>query len=143
MRKLILPAAALAFAPIPLAAQEAPAAASEAAPLADMAEQMRDPERQRELAMLAQTMTEILLDMPIAPLAQAAAEMAGEQARQVDPDLTLRKMVPEAGRVSEAIGRNAPQAMQAAGTMASAMAAMAPALREMAEQMARALPERK
>ncbi|MFA6031515.1 MAG: hypothetical protein WC889_01260 [Myxococcota bacterium] len=143
MRSSILLASALACAASPAIAQEVPADETEAAPLADMAEQMRDPVRQRELALMAQTMTEVLLDLPLAPLVQAAAGMAGEAAGRVDPDLTLRKLAPQAGRVSAAIGRDAPRAMQAAGTLAGAMAAMTPALRDMAEQMARALPERK
>lgn len=142
MRPTIIPAALLSLIAIPVAAQETSAPAPEAGALADMAQQMQDPERQRELAMVAQTMAEVLLDLPIAPLAQAAAEMAGEEARQIDPDLTLRKLAPEAGELSGEIGRNAPRAMQAAGTLAGALAAMAPTLREMAEQMARALPRK-
>lgn len=142
MRPTIVPAALLSLIAIPVAAQETSAPAPEAGALADMAQQMQDPERQRELAMVAQTMAEVLLDLPIAPLAQAAAEMAGEEARQIDPDLTLRKLAPEAGELSGEIGRNAPRAMQAAGTLAGALAAMAPTLREMAEQMARALPRK-
>lgn len=142
MRPTIIPAALLSLIAIPVAAQETSAPTPEAGALADMAQQMQDPERQRELAMVAQTMAEVLLDLPIAPLAKAAAEMAGEEARQIDPDLTLRKLAPEAGELSGEIGRNAPRAMQAAGTLAGALAAMAPTLREMAEQMARALPRK-
>lgn len=142
MRPTIIPAALLSLIAIPVAAQETSAPAPEAGALADMAQQMQDPERQRELAMVAQTMAEVLLDLPIAPLAQAAAEMAGEEARQIDPDLTLRKLAPEAGELSGEIGRSAPRVMQAAGTLAGALAAMAPTLREMAEQMARALPRK-
>lgn len=142
MRPTIIPAALLSLIAIPVAAQETSAPAPEAGALADMAQQMQDPERQRELAMVAQTMAEVLLDLPIAPLAKAAAEMAGEEARQIDPDLTLRKLAPEAGELSGEIGRNAPRAMQAAGTLAGALAAMAPTLREMAEQMARAFPRK-
>ncbi|WP_341710807.1 hypothetical protein [Erythrobacter sp.] len=142
MRPTIIPAALLSLIAIPVAAQEAPAPAPEAGALADMAQQMQDPERQRDLALVAQTMAEVLLDLPIAPLAQAAAEMAGEEARQIAPDLTLRKLAPEAGELSGEIGRSAPRVMQAAGTLAGALAAMAPTLREMAEQMARALPRK-
>lgn len=137
MRHLILPAAALAALATPVYAQDA--SADEAA-LADMAAQMRDPVRQQDIALMLQTMTEIMLDMPIAPLAQAAAEMVGEQAERIDPDTTLRKMVPQAGRVSAEIGRNAPRAMAAASTMVEAMAKMTPMMRAMAERMAQALP---
>ena len=141
MRKLLLPAAVLAAFSVPAAAQDAPAIEPEAVPLADMAAQMRDPDRQREIALMVQTMTEVLLDMPIAPLAQAAADMAGEKAEDIDPTLTLRKMAPDAGEVSKQVGRNLPHAMDAMSSMAEGLAAMAPTLRQMAERMKNALPE--
>ncbi|WP_324828572.1 hypothetical protein [Qipengyuania zhejiangensis] len=138
MRTLILPAAIMAMVATPAAAQAAPP--QDAPPLADMADQMRDPDRQRDMALMVQTMTEVLLDMPIASLAKAAAEMAGEQAEAVDPDLTLRKMAPDAGQVSEGVAVAVPRAMQAMGGMAEGLAAMMPALRDMADQLKRALP---
>ena len=61
--------------------------------------------------------------------------MAGEQAREIDPDMTLRQMVPNADRVSDEIARNAPRVMQAAGSMAEGVAAMTPMLRDMAARM--------
>jgi hypothetical protein len=140
MRYLVLPAAALAAIAAPAAAQEAPAPNPEAAQLVD---QLQDPAHQHDVAMMAQTMTEIVLDMPLAPLVKSAAEKADAQAGRVDPDLTLRKLVPEAGQVSAAIGRTTPRAMQAAGSLVGAMAAMTPVLRDMAERMAAALPEKK
>ncbi|WP_370031752.1 hypothetical protein [Qipengyuania mesophila] len=141
MRSIVLPAALAAFAvPVPALAQDAPQAAP--APLAELADQMRDPARQREMALMLQAMTEVLLDMPIAPLAQAAADMAGEKADEIDPDTTLRSMAPEAGRVSEEVARTVPRAMQAAGSMAEGMAAMTPMLREMAKRMRDAMPPR-
>lgn len=141
MRKLILPAAAFAALAAPAAAQDEEVLAADAAPLADMAEQMRDPERQREIALMVQTMTEVLLDVPIAPLAKAAAEMAGEKADDIDPTMTLRQMAPGAGEVSKQVGKNLPRAMDAMSSMAEGFAAMAPALRQMAERMKDALPE--
>lgn len=143
MRKLILPAAALAALSTPAVAQERDVQAVDAAPLVDMAQQMRDPERQREIALMVQTMTEVLLDMPIAPLAKAAADMAGEQAEEIDPNTTLRQMAPGAGELSKQVGKNLPRAMDAMSAMAEGFAAMTPALREMAEQMKDALPERR
>lgn len=136
MRKSILPLAAVAAVASPVAAQES----SVEQPLAEMADRMSDSQHQREMALMLQTMTEVLLDIPIAPLAQAAADMAGEEAAEVNPDLTLRKMAPGAGRVSEEIGRNAPRAMEAMAGMAKGFAAMAPALEEMAERMRDAMP---
>tara|TARA_R110000751_G_scaffold2018_8_gene8883 strand:+ start:232037 stop:232456 length:420 start_codon:yes stop_codon:yes gene_type:complete len=138
MRNFVLPAALAACAlPVPALAQDAPDAR-----LAELSEQMRDPAYQRDMALMLQAMTEVLLDMPIAPLAQAAAEMAGEKARDIDPDLTLRRAVPQADRAGDEIARNVPRAMQAAGTMAEGLAAMTPLLRDMAVRMRDAIPPR-
>ena len=137
MRKFILPAALAACTlPVPALAQDAPAA-----PLADLGEQMRDPAYQRDMALMLQAMTEVLLDMPVAPLAQAAAEMAEEEARDIDPALTLRRMVPRADRAGEEVARNVPRAMQVAGSMAQGLAAMTPLLRDMAARMRAIAPQ--
>ncbi|MBX7481978.1 hypothetical protein [Qipengyuania qiaonensis] len=141
MRKLVFPVMLGALLlPAPAFAQDYAPEAS--APLADLGEQMRDPARQREMALMLQAMTEVLLDMPVAPLAQAAADMAGETAQDIDPELTLRQIAPDAGRVSEEVARNVPRAMQAAGSMAEGVAAMAPMLRDMADRMRAAMPPR-
>ena len=141
MRRLLLPAtAAIAIAATPAAAQDADAPRLTELPLADMAGELRDPDRQRETAMLVQTMAEILLDLPIAPLAQAAAEMAGEKAEAIDPNLTLRKVAPDAGRVSEGLAVAVPRAMEAMGAMSEGAERMKPALRDMAERLRDLLP---
>lgn len=141
MRKLVFPVMLGALVlPAPAIAQDYAPEAS--APLADLGEQMRDPARQREMALMLQAMTEVLLDMPIAPLAQAAADMAGERAEDIDPDVTLRQMAPDADRVGEDIARAVPHAMQAAGSMAEGFAAMAPMLRDMADRMREVMPPR-
>ena len=46
-------------------------------------------------------------------LAQAAADMAGEKAQDIDPALTLRKMAPEAGRVGGDMMRSLLRAVDA------------------------------
>ena len=112
-----------------------PEPASEPAPLADLSQRMSDPEAQRETALMLQAMTEVLLDVPIAPMAEAAAQMAGEKAQAIDPDLTLRKLAPQAGRLSEEVARNTPRAMEAMGIMAQGLAAAAPALKGMLVRM--------
>lgn len=138
-RILFAAALALVALPAPVLAQEAEPVA---APLAEFGDQMRDPAQQRETALMAQALAEIALDMPIAPLARAAAELAGDQAADIDPDLTLRKLVPGAGQASEALGRSLPQAMAAAGAMAEAAAEMAPQLRALAGRMRALMPPR-
>lgn len=109
--------------------------------LSDLGEQMRDPAYQRDMALMLQAMTEVLLDMPVAPLAQAATEMADKEVRDIDPDLTLRRMVPQADRAGEEVARVVPRAMQAAGSMAEGLAAMTPLLRDMAARMRAIAPQ--
>ena len=105
---------------------------------ADMADRLTDPAFQQELSATLGTLSQILLDLPLAPLAEAAADFAGE-ARDIDPDLTLRKMAPEAGEVPGAIERELPRAMDRMASMAGAIESMAPALREAARAMEDAL----
>ncbi|NVD46083.1 hypothetical protein [Qipengyuania atrilutea] len=140
MRKL-LSAAAFAGAAtmsVPLAAQDyadeyAPVAQS--GDLASLSEKLGDPDKQYEMAMMIQTMTEVLLDLPLAPLAEAAAEIAGEDPARVDPNLTLRSLSPQSSDVPEKVGRAVPRAMGAVAGMAKGFEAMLPALREMADRM--------
>ena len=139
MHKSVLAAAALATFALPAAAraQDEPSGS----PMAEMAEKMADPARQAEMALLLQAMGEIMLDMPVGPMMEAAAEMAGDQARKVDPDTTLRQIAPEASRVPEEIAKATPQMMRAMGGMAKGMDKMMPALRDMAARMEEALPD--
>ncbi|MDG5746644.1 hypothetical protein P8Q88_00475 [Qipengyuania sp. XHP0207] len=142
---IVAAAAALAAISVPAAAQDYDAVPLDEPTMDDralsgMAGELRDPVRQREMALMLQTMTEVLLDLPIAPLAQAAADMAGERAEDIDPDLTLRKVAPDAGRVSEEVAVVVPRAMQAMGGLAEGLSDMAPALRDMADRLRDALP---
>ena len=137
MLRSVLPAFFLSLA-FPTAAS---AQATDREGLSDLGEQMRDPAYQRDMALMLQAMTEVLLDMPVAPLAQAAAEMADKEVRDIDPDLTLRRMVPQADRAGEEVARVVPRAMQAAGSMAEGLAAMTPLLRDMAARMRAIAPQ--
>ena len=143
MRKLFLSAlaASAVAAPGPLLAQEV---AQDEAPLAleepgddfsGMAERFKDPEQQRQMALMLRTMSEVLLDMPLAPLMEAMGSVAGEDAPDVEPDATLRSMAPQADRVPEEIEKNLPRALDAMGSMAEVMEKMMPALKDMAERM--------
>lgn len=150
MRPLILTAATLSLAALsaPVAAQDALPDAEppldegleNSAPLDRMAERLSDPQRQAELAMTLSTLGEVLLDLPLAPLVEPLAEAMGEPAETVDPDMTLRRMAPGASEVPRQIERRLPQAMDSMARMSSGMAAMLPALREMAERLEQALP---
>lgn len=133
MRRLILAAAAALLA-TPAMAQDTEA------DLDRMARTMGDPERQEAMARALATMTEVILDLPLAPILGPLAEAAGEDPRRVDPDATLRKVSPGAGEVSRQIERQLPRAMGAMAGMSGALAGTLPALREAAERMRDAIP---
>ena len=148
MRKLIFPALATAafVAPASLLAQDASdetivALEERESPFSEMAERMRDPEKQRQMALMLRTMSEVLLDMPLAPLMNSVGEIAGEDAPRVDPDATLRSVAPEADRVPEEIEKNLPRALDTMGSMADAFEQMMPALDQMAERLKDAAPQ--
>ena len=128
MRKPPLIAATLALAmPTPALAQQGEAGR--------IAERLSDPDYQQQLAETAAVMGEILLDMPLAPMAEVVAEMTGKDPATVDPDLTLRRAAPGADRVPEEMADKLPRMMDGMAGMASGIDAMLPALRTMAERM--------
>ena len=133
-------ALALAGTATPALAQDAlPGGDIPDADFSEVTDRLSDPAFQQDLAVTVATLSQVLLDLPIAPLAQAAADMAGdvsgEEPRDIDPDLTIRKVAPEAADVPQVIERELPQAMARMGDMAGAMEAMLPALLDMARQM--------
>lgn len=137
MRRLILALPLFALA-TPVLAQDD--MSDTGADLDHLARTMGDPARQQAMARAVGTMTEVLLDIPLAPIIGPIAEAAGEDPRDVDPDATLRKMSPGAGDVSRQIESELPRAMGAMASMSGAFAAMIPQLREVAERMRDALP---
>ena len=100
-----------------------------------MAEKLSDPALQDRLAVTLATLSQVLLDLPLAPLAEAVEDAAGEDIGDIDPDMTLRSMAPEAGVVPEVIERELPRAMDRMASMAGAVEAMGPVLREAARAM--------
>ncbi|MXO86943.1 hypothetical protein GRI38_12990 [Altererythrobacter aurantiacus] len=106
--------------------------------LSGLVEAMDDSDRQREVGMMLQTVTEILLDIPLAPLAEAAAEMAGEELAEVDPNLILRSIAPGSSAIPEQVGTQVPRAMGAIAGMAQALETMMPRLRELGAQVGQA-----
>lgn len=132
MHKLTVFAAALVLAaPMPAMAQQSEAGR--------MAQRLSDPVFQQTLAETVAVMGEILLDMPLAPMAEAAAEMAGKDPAAVDPDLTLRKAAPGASRVPGEMADKLPRMMDGMAGMAGGIEAMLPALRTMAERMEKSM----
>lgn len=137
MRPLMITAALVA------AALSAPAFAQDDTEqaVARTAETLRDPVLQEQMAAGMAAASEALLDVPLAPLARAVAEAAGEDPRAVDPNMTLRSVSPEASDVPGEIHDKLPRMMGAMAGMAGGMSAMIPALREMAERMRDAVDE--
>lgn len=135
MRPLILAAAALAAAsPVPALAEHEPAER--------LSEKLSDPVLQDRLAASVAVMGEVLLDLPLAPILEAAAEVAGEDPRDVPPDTTLRHFAgPGAERLPEEVSRELPRMMGTMASMAGGMEAMVPALREIADRMRDAMAE--
>lgn len=116
--------------PAPVLAQDH--TEEDAARVADM---LRDPVLQQSVAQGMAAASEALLDVPLAPLARAVAEAAGDDPREIDPNLTLRHVSPGAETVPSEIHDKLPRAMDAVAGMAGGVSAMIPALREMAARM--------
>lgn len=133
MRKSIVATTAiLAFAaPLPALAQDSEAEAA----TAEIQETLGNPATQAAVAEGMAAASEALLDLPLAPLARAVKQAAGEDPEDVDPDMTLRRVSPEAEDVPAKVRESLPRVMGAMGAMAGGMGAMMPALREMAARM--------
>ena len=150
MRRIILaatlPLACLAAPALAQDSDPAPAARSET--LDRMAKSLSDPARQAELAATLATLTEIVLDLPLAPLVEPLAEAVGETAgekvgepvRRVDPDLTLRRLAPRSDDLARTIENRLPQTMDRLAGLTGSLAALVPVLRDMADQLETALP---
>ena len=134
MRALIATAALTALVtPSLAAAQDAEESAAE------IENTLRNPATQAAVAEGMAAASEALLDVPLAPLARAVKQAAGEDPDEVDPDMTLRRVSPESQDVPHRVRESLPRMMGAMGSMAGGMGAMMPALREMAERMRAAM----
>ena len=105
MIALASPVAALA---LPL-----PAQARDDSELGPVIESLSDPDRQQAMAQTLSTLSQMLLDLPLAPMARAVAQAAGEDPDSVDPQMTLRRMSPDAERVPEELSARVPEMMGA------------------------------
>ena len=137
MRRIVTLAALSVLAvPMPVMAQDAGADERAAEQLADT---LRNPVVQDQMAGVVAAMSEALLDMDLSPMAEAVAKATGEELPEMERGRTLREMSPDAERLPETIDRELPRAMDRMADMGDAFALMVPALREMAEQMGRAV----
>lgn len=135
MRKMTATLAVLALAaPLPALAQSETEEATQ-----EIERTLGDPATQEAMAEGMAAASEALLDVPLAPLARAVAQAAGEDPDEVDPDMTLRSVSPEAEDVPYKVRESLPRMMGAMAGMAGGMGAMMPAMREMAERMREAV----
>ena len=99
-----------------------------------MSQRLSDPRTQSEVAATVAVLSEVLLDLPLAPLieplAKATADAADVPRRPVDPDLTLRRMSPRAGEVTQRVARELPRAMDRMADASDGIAALLPVLRD-------------
>lgn len=138
--RFVLPVLALAGALSPL-----PAFAAEG-DAARMAEELSDPARQQQIAAAIEAMTATMLEMPAAPLLRAAATMAGKDAEDIGPDVSVGDLMgPEAAAAPRELVDRLPAMMSAMAIFATSFEAMLPELRamgdRMAEDMAKEAPE--
>lgn len=127
-----------ALLPLPALAAEDP---SEDSGLARAAEEMRDPVRQEQVAVMAEAVIASLLEMPIGKLLQSAATIAGEDPQAIDPNTTLREAAgPGADEAPRLAAKALPQVMSATGALAGALETMLPERRRIGEDIARKLP---
>jgi hypothetical protein len=130
--RIVLPAVAAAcvLLPVPALAEDSEAGR--------MAEELSDPARQEQLAVMAETVADVLLSMPAAPMLRAAATVAGEDPEDIDPDLRVGDLVgPEAADAPREFAHRLPQMMGAMAVLAATLEDMVPLMRE---RMRDALP---
>ena len=107
----------------------------------ELANTLRDPAMQAQMADTVAALSKVLIDLPVAPLAEAIAEAQGEPVEEIDPSLSVRDVAPGADELPDTIARELPQAMDRMGSMAGAFEKMLPALRDLAASFGDALEE--
>lgn len=102
-----------------------------------LAEELNDPATQAQITTMVETMTAVMLDMNVAPMLRAKAEIEGSDPEAVDPNLTVRDLAgPEAEVAPREIAVRLPQMMGALATLAVSLEQMLPQLRAMGDAVA-------
>lgn len=127
-------------APLATLAIVAPVQARAESEMTPMIKALSDPDKQQAMAETLSALSQLLLDLPLAPMARAAAKAAGQDPEGIDPDMTLRRISPDAEHMPEELSARVPQMMGAMAGMAEGMEAMLPVLRQMAERMEQSFP---
>ena len=101
-----------------------------------MTEQMRDPATQQAMARAVAAMSEVMLDMPLEPIARMADAMGDHRtARQMRGATVGDYAGPEARDMPREMSHKLPALMGQVGGMAAAAEEMTPALKAMAREM--------
>ena len=125
---IALPLLALA-APLPASAGEGS--------LGDAAATLSDPAAQDEMADTLAALVGALMQVPVGPLAEAVARIDPESdAAYIPPDATLGEIAGSDPDYGERLGDDVRAGTRMAGSMAAALAAYAPVLKDMARDMA-------
>ncbi|RDC60490.1 hypothetical protein HME9302_01698 [Alteripontixanthobacter maritimus] len=99
-----------------------------------MAERMRDPAVQDRMVGVLADLMDAMLDVKVGPLAETLEEFGDEPVEGIDRDATLRDLAgPDAEDIPADVAEELPRAMDAMAGMTKGLAAMLPALREMAK----------
>ncbi len=115
----------------------APAFASPGSEAGRVAEELSDPVRQAQIAGTAAAASEALLNVPVAPLARAIAQIEGYDPDYVDPDLRVGDLVdPETADAPREFAYRLPEMMGAMAGLAVAVEDMLPSLRALGDRIA-------
>lgn len=124
-----------AFFAVPLLALAAPLPA-QAAEVRDAAEALTDPVEQDRMADTVAAMVDALMRLNIGPLAEAVARVDPDSgAAHIPPDATLGEVAGRDPDYGRRVGADARLASRMAGQVATAAAAYAPVLKDMARDL--------
>lgn len=145
MRRIALLSLATAMALPTAAAAHDHGAGRAAAEIADVADVLQDPAMQEELAATVTDVVDAVMDMPVGPLARIAAHIdPHSDLADVDPDATVADLAGRRGRRDVArLDDDVRHGTAMMGEMTAVMAAMLPAMAEMARDMEARWKERK
>lgn len=114
-----------------------PAFASPESEAGRVAEELSDPVRQAQIAGTAAAASEALLNVPVAPLARAIAQIEGHDPDYVDPDLRVGDLVdPETADAPREFAYRLPEMMSALAGLAVAVEDVLPSLRALGDGIA-------
>lgn len=137
MRALPVAAAALMVLTLPSAAyaQDAASAGPDSQPLTELSEKLADPAIQDQAAIMGEVLVQMMLELPVGPVADAMHKATDGRSPAIDPDAKLRDVAPDAEKMQGQVIEKLPLAMEKMSGMAAGMEAMLPALMNMADQM--------